>query len=57
VVINLRIFIMNQYENYVGYPHKFDRIILLNLCGNYFPGIFLAIMISRNNTCEIDKGR
>ena len=36
---------------------KIDKIILLNLCCNYFPGIFLAIMISRNNTYEIDKVR
>ena len=57
VVINPIIFLINGYENYVGYPHKFDKIILLNLCCNYFLGLFLAIMISRNNTYEIDKVR
>ena len=36
MVINPIIFIINDYENNVGYPHKFDNIILLNLCCNYF---------------------
>jgi len=57
VVINPIIFIINDYENYVGYPRKFDEIILLNLCCNYILGLFLAIMISSNNTYEIDKVR
>ena len=48
---------MNDYEYSVDYPHKFDKIILLNLCCNYFLGLFQAIMISRNNTYEIDKVR
>ena len=30
MVINPIIFIINDYENNVGYPHKFDNIILLN---------------------------
>ena len=57
MVINPIIFIINEYENYVGFPHQFDKIILLNLCCNYFLGLFLAIMISRNNTYEIDMVR
>ena len=48
---------MNDYEYSVDYPHKFDKIFLLNLCCNYFLGLFQAIMISRNNTYEIDKVR
>ena len=55
--INPIIFIINDYENYVDYPHNFDKIILLNLCCNYFLGLFQAIMISGNNTYEIDKVR
>ena len=57
MVINPIIFIINEYENYVGSPHKFVKIILVNLCCNYFLGLFLATMISRNNTYEIDKVR
>ena len=57
MVINPIIFIINDYDNCVSYSHKFDKIILLNLCCNYFSGIFLAIMISRNNTYDIDKVR
>ena len=57
MVINPIIFIINDYDNYVGHPHKCNNIILLNLCCNYFLGLFLAIMISRNNTYEIDKVR
>ena len=57
MVINPIIFIINDYENYADYLHKFDKVILLNLCCNYFLGLFLAIMISRNNAYEIDKGR
>ena len=57
MVINPIIFIMNDYEYSVDYPHKFDKIILLNLCCNYFPGFFLARMISRNDSYEIDKVR
>ena len=57
MVINAIIFIINDYENNVGYPPKFDKVILLNLCCNYCLGLFLAIMISSNNTYEIDKVR
>ena len=48
---------MNDYEYSVDYPHKFDKIILLNLCCNYFLGLFQANKFSRNNTYEIDKIR
>ena len=57
MVINPIVFLINGYENYVGYPHKFDKIILLNLCCNYFPGLFQANKFSRKNTYEIDKVR
>ena len=57
MVINPITFIIHDYDNYVDYIHKFDKIILLNLCCNYFSGLFLATMISRNETYEIDKVR
>ena len=57
MVINPIILIKNDYENYVDSPYKFDKVILLNLCCNYFLGLFQAIMISGNNTYEIDKVR
>ena len=48
---------MNDYEYSVDYHHKFDKIILLNLCCNYFLGLFQANKFSRKNTYEIDKVR
>ena len=57
MVINPIIFIINDYEHYVDYPYNFDKIIVLNLCCNYFLGLFQANKFSRNNTYKIDKVR
>ena len=57
MVINPIIFIINDYEHYVDYTYNFDKIIVLNLCCNYFLGLFQANKFSRNNTYDIDKVR